>query len=222
MRREPVAGRGVCRPQRAAAQASARKLPGNAGPRTPVKATELVLESHPTSERLSAGNQRQIGPVSSDLDSCSDSGMGQLRTIWTAAASFHVGKLEAESGDAPLGQPRRNRFKEGCRIPARPHGRAHNTREPSGALRKSQRRPGPDRHRSSEPRFRCSGPCPDSSCSLLKLIRRRLDSHQACLCVEYRMAPRAHWRGYLKLSLVSCPISLYPAISAAERSLSGK
>jgi Ku protein len=31
------------------------------------------------------------------------------------------------------------------------------------------------------------------------------------------MAPRPHWKGYLKLSLVSCPIGLYPAISAAER-----
>jgi len=31
------------------------------------------------------------------------------------------------------------------------------------------------------------------------------------------MPPRAHWKGYLKLSLVSCPIALYPAISAAER-----
>jgi Ku protein len=31
------------------------------------------------------------------------------------------------------------------------------------------------------------------------------------------MVPRAHWKGFLKLSLVSCPISLYPAISAAER-----
>jgi Ku protein len=31
------------------------------------------------------------------------------------------------------------------------------------------------------------------------------------------MAPRSHWNGYLKLSLVSCPIALYPAISAAER-----
>jgi DNA end-binding protein Ku len=31
------------------------------------------------------------------------------------------------------------------------------------------------------------------------------------------MAPRSHWKGYLKLSLVSCPISLYPAISASER-----
>jgi DNA end-binding protein Ku len=31
------------------------------------------------------------------------------------------------------------------------------------------------------------------------------------------MAPRANWKGYLKLSLVSCPIALYPASSAAER-----
>ena len=31
------------------------------------------------------------------------------------------------------------------------------------------------------------------------------------------MPPRPHWKGYLKLSLVSCSISLYPAISAAER-----
>lgn len=30
-------------------------------------------------------------------------------------------------------------------------------------------------------------------------------------------AQRAHWNGYLKLSLVSCPIALYPAISAAEK-----
>jgi DNA end-binding protein Ku len=31
------------------------------------------------------------------------------------------------------------------------------------------------------------------------------------------MPARSHWNGYLKLSLVSCPIALYPAISAAER-----
>jgi DNA end-binding protein Ku len=31
------------------------------------------------------------------------------------------------------------------------------------------------------------------------------------------MAPRPHWKGYLKLSFVTCPISLYPAISAAEK-----
>src|SRR5215831_17638670 len=31
------------------------------------------------------------------------------------------------------------------------------------------------------------------------------------------MAPRAYWKGYLKLSLVSCPIALYPASSTSER-----
>jgi len=30
-------------------------------------------------------------------------------------------------------------------------------------------------------------------------------------------ASRAYWKGYLKLSFVSCPIALYPATSAAER-----
>jgi DNA end-binding protein Ku len=31
------------------------------------------------------------------------------------------------------------------------------------------------------------------------------------------MAPRAYWKGSLKLSLVSCPIALYPASTAAEK-----
>jgi len=31
------------------------------------------------------------------------------------------------------------------------------------------------------------------------------------------MAPRASWKGYLKLSLVSCPVRLYPAVSANDR-----
>jgi DNA end-binding protein Ku len=31
------------------------------------------------------------------------------------------------------------------------------------------------------------------------------------------MAPRAYWKGYLRLSLVSCPIALYPAASSSER-----
>src|SRR5215211_6735449 len=31
------------------------------------------------------------------------------------------------------------------------------------------------------------------------------------------MAPRPNWKGYLKLSLVSCPVALYPASSSAER-----
>jgi DNA end-binding protein Ku len=31
------------------------------------------------------------------------------------------------------------------------------------------------------------------------------------------MAPRANWKGYLRLSLVSCPIALYPATSETEK-----
>ena len=31
------------------------------------------------------------------------------------------------------------------------------------------------------------------------------------------MAPRAQWKGYLKLSLVSCPVALFSAASASER-----
>jgi hypothetical protein len=31
------------------------------------------------------------------------------------------------------------------------------------------------------------------------------------------MAPRANWKGYLRLSLVSCSIALYPASSLSEK-----
>jgi len=31
------------------------------------------------------------------------------------------------------------------------------------------------------------------------------------------MAPRAYWKGFLRLSLVSCPILLYPATSEREK-----
>jgi DNA end-binding protein Ku len=31
------------------------------------------------------------------------------------------------------------------------------------------------------------------------------------------LVPRAHWKGFLKLSLVSCPIALYPAVAKKER-----
>jgi hypothetical protein len=31
------------------------------------------------------------------------------------------------------------------------------------------------------------------------------------------VAPRAYWKGYLKLSLVSCPIAIYPASSEREK-----
>ena len=35
-------------------------------------------------------------------------------------------------------------------------------------------------------------------------------------CREYHMAPRANWKGFLRLSLVSCPIAVYPASSLSE------
>src|SRR6266540_2683848 len=31
------------------------------------------------------------------------------------------------------------------------------------------------------------------------------------------MAPRANWKGYLRLSLVSCPVALYPATTESEK-----
>lgn len=31
------------------------------------------------------------------------------------------------------------------------------------------------------------------------------------------MAPRANWKGFLRLSLVSCPVALYPATSDTEK-----
>jgi DNA end-binding protein Ku len=35
--------------------------------------------------------------------------------------------------------------------------------------------------------------------------------------LEFVVAPRAYWKGYLKLSLVSCPIALFPASSEREK-----
>jgi DNA end-binding protein Ku len=34
---------------------------------------------------------------------------------------------------------------------------------------------------------------------------------------EWTVAPRAYWKGYLRLSLVTCPIALYPATSEREK-----
>jgi len=31
------------------------------------------------------------------------------------------------------------------------------------------------------------------------------------------MAPRANWKGFLKLSLVTCPVALFPATSETEK-----
>jgi hypothetical protein len=42
--------------------------------------------------------------------------------------------------------------------------------------------------------------------------------HSPAVCVRsVPMTPRSSWKGYLKLSLVSCPIALYLASSSSER-----
>ena len=47
---------------------------------------------------------------------------------------------------------------------------------------------------------------------------RRMPAPEASVCVRSNpMAPRASWKGYLKLSLVSCPIAPYPAAASSER-----
>src|SRR5438105_8065802 len=40
-----------------------------------------------------------------------------------------------------------------------------------------------------------------------------------CLHIQesLRMAPRANWKGFLRLSLVTCPIALFPATSESEK-----
>jgi hypothetical protein len=49
--------------------------------------------------------------------------------------------------------------------------------------------------------------------------RTRPDSQYSAVfgVSEFVMAPRAYWKGYLKLSLVSCPIALFPATSEREK-----
>jgi DNA end-binding protein Ku len=44
----------------------------------------------------------------------------------------------------------------------------------------------------------------------------RLES-DICIGVHPAMAPRANWKGFLRLSLVTCPVALYPATSESEK-----
>jgi DNA end-binding protein Ku len=46
---------------------------------------------------------------------------------------------------------------------------------------------------------------------------RSPDSSEFPVGKESAVAPRAYWKGYLKLSLVSCPIALFPATSEREK-----
>src|SRR4029079_19056535 len=50
-------------------------------------------------------------------------------------------------------------------------------------------------------------------------MRRICPPHSSSRSSAWRgpMAPRASWKGYIKLSLVSCPVRLYPAVSANEK-----
>src|SRR6202040_2529571 len=46
----------------------------------------------------------------------------------------------------------------------------------------------------------------------------RLESEsRPCKRSSAYMAPRANWKGFLRLSLVTCPVALYPATSESEK-----
>src|SRR5689334_25001226 len=45
----------------------------------------------------------------------------------------------------------------------------------------------------------------------------RLESAQHRSRSSAFMAPRANWKGFLRLSLVTCPVALYPATSESEK-----
>jgi DNA end-binding protein Ku len=53
--------------------------------------------------------------------------------------------------------------------------------------------------------------------SKIRVRRTILRSCPSLVVWSIHVTPRAHWKGFLKLSLVSCPIALYPAIAATER-----
>src|ERR1700674_1569068 len=53
--------------------------------------------------------------------------------------------------------------------------------------------------------------------SWIKLSFRYI-KHTCQLCSGvFVMAPRANWKGFLRLSLVTCPIALFPATSDSEK-----
>jgi DNA end-binding protein Ku len=45
----------------------------------------------------------------------------------------------------------------------------------------------------------------------------RLESERPRYLGVLHMAPRANWKGFLRLSLVTCPVALYPATSESEK-----
>lgn len=53
-----------------------------------------------------------------------------------------------------------------------------------------------------------------------QVAREDLRAPTGLVALELVMAPRACWKGYLKLFLVSCPIALFPARRSGRRSAS--
>src|SRR5713226_5058265 len=49
------------------------------------------------------------------------------------------------------------------------------------------------------------------------IVAGRLLRFRSISFSEYPMAPRANWKGFLRLSLVTCPVALYPATSDTEK-----
>jgi DNA end-binding protein Ku len=49
------------------------------------------------------------------------------------------------------------------------------------------------------------------------MIDRRTFLDNACRVWSISLAPRANWKGFLRLSLVTCPIALFPATSESEK-----
>src|SRR4029453_6941733 len=82
-------------------------------------------------------------------------------------------------------------------------------------------------HQSRKPSRRCMTRWAQS------VIRARIADDSSCISFRndgatpilirvtrirsFGMAPRANWKGYLRLSLVTCPIALFPATSEAEK-----
>jgi len=47
--------------------------------------------------------------------------------------------------------------------------------------------------------------------------RTRTEFQQESHCRQDQFMPRAYWKGFLRLSLVTCPIELFPATSQSEK-----
>src|SRR5260370_17245831 len=57
----------------------------------------------------------------------------------------------------------------------------------------------------------------DQGTGVLLRHPRRGVSARCTTTKEFDMAPRAYWKGYLRLSVVTCPIELFPATSQSEK-----